>query len=270
MTDSTTESTAGAEDEAIGAAFATGRRRRGASAPQLPDRRSGGRAGTAPAASGAHVPPVEVDAPQKPVTPVDEEDWATGVQQEPAATDWESVPPALEDVAGADDAGESGAGGGPTTERPLNVTVYPPRALVDRIEGYQETQKKSLRLRQYANGRVVLDALMGVDEDRLIAEVVRRHRPEPARKSRFVAMKPVKPTGEVNKPGWHFTMIPSNLDAADDLVEEVKARGVPTNRSDLLCTALDMFLPQRIRRSRKGAATSAPEDGEKPAAAEAS
>jgi hypothetical protein len=270
MTDSTTESKAGTEDEAIGAAFATGRRRRGAGAPQLPDRRSGGRASAAPeAAVGAHVPPVEVNAPQTSAKPVDDEDWATGVQQGPAADDWESAPPALEDVAGADD--ESSAEGGSTTERPLNVTIYPPRALVDRIEGYQETQKKSLRLRQYANGRVVLDALMEVDEDRLIAEVVRRHRPEPAKKSRFVAMKPVKPTGEVNKPGWHFTMIPSNLDAADDLVEEVKARGVPTNRSDLLCTALDMFLPQRIRRSsRKGAATSAPEDAEKPAAAEAS
>lgn len=146
----------------------------------------------------------------------------------------------------------SGEGPQSLTNRSVTVTIYPSSSLVKRIESYQDKRKRDLNVKTYENGRVMLDALLATEEG-LVQSVADRVRPQRPKTSRFTAMAPAKPATERNRPAWNFSCHPANVGELDGLVDEVKrTHGVTTNRSELCCIALDLFLPKRgYQRNRK-------------------
>lgn len=251
MTETTTSSSAPAQDddESVGNAFrAGGRRTRGAAAgalPPRPGRTSSGRPPAPPAEEGA-------DRAER------EQPRSVAIAEQPDEAD-DEYEYERDDQESAKD---SDAGDG---RRPVSVTIYAPTDLVRRIEHYQDRKKRQLNVKAYENGRVVLDAFMDIDEEKIKATIIGAAKPK--KKSRFVPMAPAKAVEEVNRPGWHFTFLPDNVAAVDDLVTEIKRRGVKTNRSAVCCAAMDLYLPQlpqkKVRkRKTESAALSATEPSE--------
>lgn len=233
MTETTTSSSAPAQDddESVGNAFrAGGRRTRGAAAGALPPR---------PGRTSSGRPPAAPTAEEGPDRAEREQSGSVATAEQPESKQYEADDEYEYEGDDQESAEDSDAGDG---RRPVSVTIYARTDLVRRIEHYQDKKKRELNVKAYENGRVVLDAFMTVDEEQIKAIIIEAAKPK--KKSRFVPMAPAKAAEEVNRPGWHFTFLPDNVAAVDDLVTEIKSRGVKTNRSAVCCAAMDLYLPQ--------------------------
>lgn len=155
----------------------------------------------------------------------------------------------ITDVLDAVEAARRGRQTGGTSRR-APVTVYVNDALMKRIQEYQRRKQNELGLRDYDNGRVLLDAVASVFRE--IPGLILDAR-APKIDGLFEAYSEPTRAGEASNIPWQAKMAVGNRSLIDTMADALGEHlDADVSRSELLNTALDTFLPPIERKPLAG------------------
>ncbi|MFF7250445.1 hypothetical protein ACFZBU_42010 [Embleya sp. NPDC008237] len=136
------------------------------------------------------------------------------------------------------------------TSRRAPVTVYVNDVLLKRIQAYQRRKQVELGLRDYDNGRVLLDAVTATFQE-LPGRVLDARAPK--LDGLFEAYDDPTRAAEASNIPWQAKMAVGNRGIVDIMVGALGEHlDTDVSRSELLNTALDTFLPPLERKQFAG------------------